>query len=456
MGESSPLSDIRLAAAGHSGAAARMTARARRLARGVLGRYFRCTEDLEDGVQDVVVRVMCHLHQLRASERFDSWVASIARRVALARQRDRRTLPLPLGLPEAERAGNPAPDCRPIAIALDLARERLSAPRRQLLDLRYRRDLSYAEIAERLGVTVPVVRRRLQGARDQLRKEVLRYMAGEHGEGIHLTHADLDCLYGAATLVDPECDTRMGALHVWEGLVMGGSTHRAAAGRLSSKEPLPTLILDPEPFLELRDHRDAREAVLGWTDEAAILALDDGTRLTARRLQREPLTEEAAQAVFGELPHSTNASYAEMLELAETIAGVPWHRDEQDAHAIALLAVLPGGGIALQAFGRGKVTYAMSGMLGSSDPGEPGLEMLLNRGYLRDCLLALPQGSERVRVDFGGAHTALRFVNPEFPDFSVAMMPIHRDTLTPEERQTWAELLTRQADTVSAGRASDA
>jgi len=210
------------------------------------------------------------------------------------------------------------------------------------------------------------------------------------------------------------------------------------------------LVLDPEPFLELRDHPQTREAVLGWTDDAATLALDDGTRLTAARLEREPLTERHRQAMLAELPCSTEASCAELLELAETIAGAPWRRSRYEEHALAMLAILPGGGLALQAFGMGMVSYVMSGMLGSSCPGQPGLRMLLNRAYLRDCVRALPQQSERVRIEFAGQHEQLRLVSPQHSDFAVVMMPIHRDTLTPAERRTWAELLTSQAEAVLA------
>ncbi len=441
------VADIRLAQAGDERAAARLAAHARRTARPVLQQHFRCTEDIEDCLQDVLLRVMRHLRQLREVERFESWVASIARRAAWARQRDNRTLPLPIGAVEP---ATPAPSSGPgrLATEVQAAQRRLSAARRQLLDLRYRDDLGYAEIAQRLGTTVPRVRRRLQGARNQLRREVLRHMATEQGEGVCLTREDLDRLYGAATLVDPEAEGSMGGLHISERTVMGGSTHRLAGGTLSCQAADAGLVLDAEPLLELRDHPDVREAALGWTEEAATLALDDGTRLVARRLERELLTERHRQGVFGELPRSVSVSHAELLELAETLAAVPWRRNEHDEHALAGLATLPGGGLSLQAFGMGVVSYMMSGMLGSSDPGEPVLQMLLNRRYVRDCVRALPRRCESVRVEFAGPHQQLRFVSPELPDFAVAMMPIHRDALTPDERRTWAELLSAQADAV--------
>ena len=442
------VADIRLALAGEERASSRLAAHARRVARPVLRQYFRCTEDIEDCLQDVVIRAVRHLAQLRDGERFESWIAVIARRVALARQRDYRTLPLPIGIVEPAPV-TPAPSTSPLAGDVRSALEALPPQRRRLLDLRYREGLGYAEIARELETTTPRVRRRLQGARDALRREALRHMSGFTGDGMHLTRQDLSFVYGAATLVDVDSAGLTRALHIAEGAVMGGSTHRVAVGTLSSVGPVP-LVLDPEPLMELGNHPDAREGVLGWTDDAATLALDDGTRLTAALMECEPATKGHWQAATVGLPHGTEAACREVRELVETIAVAPWRREAHDEHALALLVILRGGGLALQTFGRGNVSYAMSGMLGSSDPGGAGLQMLLNRGYLRDCLMALPLQWEGVRVEYAGPHDRLRFVNPAVPEFAVAMMPIHRDTLTPQERETWAELLSTQADAVRA------
>jgi DNA-directed RNA polymerase specialized sigma24 family protein len=77
-----------------------------------------------------------HLGQLREADRFESWVATIARRVALARQQDPRTLPLPIGLvdPTATRAGT---GTEPLAADVQAALPKLPRARRRLLDLRY-------------------------------------------------------------------------------------------------------------------------------------------------------------------------------------------------------------------------------------------------------------------------------------------------------------------------------
>jgi len=415
------------------------------VARRVLRRWFWCSEDVEDCAQDVVLRVLTHLGQLKEPARFEGWVATITRNAAFAFQRDSRTLPLPIG----ETDGGPRSAWRSQAGSLEVALERakagLSARRQRLLDMRYRDGLGYAEIADHLGTTVPIVRRRLQGARDQLRKEVLRFMASEEGHAVKLSREDLDCLYAAASLVVPEAEGSLGALHLAGRCVFGGTTHRAAVGTLSVAEELPALALDPDPLLRITDHTDVKTAFLGWDEEGVRLSLDDGTVLQADCLDKPPPNPKAWALPEWMLPHVVDASRAEMLELAEHIAGAGWgggHKAE--GSAVGCLTIVPGV-VAATVFRRAPVTFMLSGQLACVSETDGELVMVLNRAYLRDCLTALPRAAERVRLEFAGALQALRFSTPTCPGLVVVMMPIHPDHLSADERETWAEAVALQA-----------
>ncbi len=431
--------------AGDEQAVSELSRRTRDLARRILRRWFWCSEDIEDCAQDVVLQVLSHLRQLRDPARFDSWVAAIVRNAAFAFQRDSRTLPLPIG----ETDGGPQPAWRAqtgsLGVALEKARAGLSARRQRLLDMRYRDGLGYAEIANHLRTTVPIVRRRLQGARDQLRKEVLRFMASEEGDAVKISRQDLDCLYAAASLVVADAEGSLGALHLAGRCVFGGTTHRAAFGALSLSEELPPLALDPEPLLRITDHEDVKRSFLGWDEEGVRLSLDDGTVLQADCLDKTPPNPKACAIPDWPRQHVVDASRAEMLELAEHIAGAGWGGGEKaEGSAVGCLTVVPGV-VAASVFRRAPVTFMLSGQLACVSETDGELVMLLNRAYLRDCMAALPRAAERVRLEFGGALEALRFSTPTCPRLVVAMMPIHPDHLSAEEKETWAEAVALQA-----------
>ncbi len=443
-----PSADTRLierTLAGDGRAEGELSRWTRDLARRILRRRFWCSEDVEDCAQEVVLRVMSHLHQLRDPARLEAWVATIARNVAFAFQEDSRTLPLPVDETDAGLHPSLRAQAGSLGVALGKAKAGLSARRRRLLDLRYRDGLGYGEIADHLQTTVPIVRRRLQGARDQLRKEVLKHMASEEGDAVRLSRQDLDCLYAAASLVVPEAEGSLEALHLAGKRVFGGTTHRAAVATLSVAEELPALALDPGPFLRIPDHIDVKTAFLGWDGEGIRISLDDGTVLQADCLDRPELNPKAWAIPEWPLPQSVDASRAEMLELAEHIAGAGWGGGEKaEGSALGCLTIVPGV-VAATVFRRAPVTFMLSGQLGCVPETDGELVMILNRAYLRDCMAALPRAAERVRLEFGGALDALRFSTPACPGLAVVMMPIHPDHLTDDEKETWVECLALQA-----------
>ena len=414
---------IERALAGDQRALSELAGRARALARRVLARQLISSDDREDCAQEVALRVVARLGQLREPARFDGWVATIARHVAFAKQRDNATLPLPFGLTPLEPQADPV--CTSPETELDRARRRLGSARQDLLALRYRQGLSYAEIAQRLRTTVPIVRRRLQGARDQLRKEVMRVMASKDGKAVHLNRADLDCLRAAARLADPASEREFHAVHFGERRVFGGTTHRAALGTLSCRRKLPLMAVEAAPLAALTDHTEANAAALGWDDEEARLVLDDGAIIQAARVSTEPLDPGAWEIAAWPFPHQAEASRAELLELAELIAAAAWgwgRESDPNERAQAAFTVSPNL-ISAVVFRAENVSFMMSGSIGAMTEGGKAVQFFLNRAYLRACLAALPPTAERVRLEYGEPLQALRFSCPDQPQVVTVMMP---------------------------------
>ena len=142
-----------------------------------LGRYVRRLVDGEDAaadaLQDVWLRVLRAMPQLRDPRRLRAWLFGIARRAVLDRVRRRYAEPAPVALEDAEL---PAPEAdADLAEAIALMREelaRLPFAEREALVLFYLDELSLAQIAEVLAVPVGTVKSRLHRARGLLRRHV--------------------------------------------------------------------------------------------------------------------------------------------------------------------------------------------------------------------------------------------------------------------------------------------
>ena len=135
--------------------------------------------DIEDVVQNTVVRVVESLASLTDPHAFDGWVAAIARNEArmLARGEIRwRQLKLVLQVrdPESTRAKeNPDADQSPPRNSrVREAMARLSPNQRDLIHARYVRSESYREMGARLRLSTSAVKSRLHRARKRLKEEI--------------------------------------------------------------------------------------------------------------------------------------------------------------------------------------------------------------------------------------------------------------------------------------------
>lgn len=131
--------------------------------------------EAEDAVQETFVRMYTKLHTYQPERKLSSWVFSITSHYCIDRLRRRRGVALslddeplaatlPAHAPGPEELAQRAEACDEVQRLV----ERLAPAYRVPVILRYWHDLSYAEIADVMGLTVQAVKSRLHRARLQL------------------------------------------------------------------------------------------------------------------------------------------------------------------------------------------------------------------------------------------------------------------------------------------------
>jgi len=170
---------VRQIRAGETDAFAEFVRRTQRQGYRLARRLTRNHEDADDVLQDSYVKAFRALDRLDPGRPFAPWFFTIVARTALSLLRSGRvraaaSLDEPGGegiYPLAERLADPSADPGGAAdrrIDVERAYARLSEEHRAVLALRIDADLSYAAIAETLGVPVGTVMSRLARAREAL------------------------------------------------------------------------------------------------------------------------------------------------------------------------------------------------------------------------------------------------------------------------------------------------
>lgn len=131
--------------------------------------------DIDDGMQDVFVRMQRGLSALRSEERFTSWLFQIARSSVAEHARTRARHPLPAAPVAEERPAEPAEAddreaARMLASCVSVFVARLSSPYREAVTLVELEGLTAREAAEMVGVSVSGMKSRVQRGRAQLRR----------------------------------------------------------------------------------------------------------------------------------------------------------------------------------------------------------------------------------------------------------------------------------------------
>jgi RNA polymerase sigma-70 factor, ECF subfamily len=146
--------------------------------RGFIAKRVGNEAETDDILQEVFVRVYRHLDQLKEPERLISWVFQITRHVIVDYYRSPgRQRELPVGLADELEVEAPESTADTDSTAktelsgcLRPMIERLSEEYRQAISLVELEGLTNQQAAERLGLSVPGMKSRVQRGRKQLRK----------------------------------------------------------------------------------------------------------------------------------------------------------------------------------------------------------------------------------------------------------------------------------------------
>ncbi len=175
--------DIKQAAAGDTGAFEYLVLQYQPQVYRLAFRMTNHPEDAADLTQEVFLKAWNNLDKFEFKSAFSTWLYRLASNLCidfLRNNRRRQNLPLTFEDEEGEEQRievldpAPLPEERVIAAEgqarLSAAMEELEPEHRQILTLRVVNDLSYADIAEILGVKEGTVKSRLARAREKLRK----------------------------------------------------------------------------------------------------------------------------------------------------------------------------------------------------------------------------------------------------------------------------------------------
>lgn len=303
-----------------------------RLAKGVL----RDDEDAADVTQETFARFLRDLRDIRGASA-GPWLFRVARNLATDRLRARTLrgmLPLPSRAPDEEAPGTrgePADERADPAAAytraevereLAMALARLPTDYRVVLHLREAEDLSYREIAEVLGTSVPAVESLLFRSRRRLREEYESMMAtlvrGAHCRRVEpwlSMHLDRELDAARARQVEAHlvaCDTCQG-----RAATMRRARH---AHRALALAPIPSAIA-----------ADLDAKVAGWVATAAATgpaaAGAAGLGLGAASSGVSAVASGVAGVVAGSAPLAVKIIAALALGVGAAAATVPEIRD---------------------------------------------------------------------------------------------------------------------------------
>jgi RNA polymerase sigma factor (sigma-70 family) len=150
--------------------------------------------EAEDLTQSCFVQAFTRLGELRDGRRFASWLYAIAHNSCRDWLRKHSRRPVLLGDPSKLRRADPSesasnPESHALAVARDEPVRRavnsLPPDYREVVVLRYVCGLSYAEIAETMGVKLSAVKMRWHRARKMLQERLRSHLADEIEEACH-------------------------------------------------------------------------------------------------------------------------------------------------------------------------------------------------------------------------------------------------------------------------------
>ena len=134
-------------------------------------RRLHCRDEIDDFVQETLLRAFSKRCQLREPAKIDRWIAAIARNLAHEWNRKKRSEPTASQREAVDwRTPHDAVEEAETRKALRKAIGRLTAADREILRARYLEEASYAELQERYGLSYSAVGLRLHRAKKRLWK----------------------------------------------------------------------------------------------------------------------------------------------------------------------------------------------------------------------------------------------------------------------------------------------
>jgi RNA polymerase sigma-70 factor (ECF subfamily) len=187
-GDADDLRLMRLVGRGDTVAFEELVEKHQALVAGTIGRMLGSNSDVEDIAQQVFIRVWKSARRYVPRAKFTTWLLKITRNLVfneLRRTKRRAQVPLqPEAAPEetpVKDETNLAPDASLLEAELQRTIEeailQLPEAQRMALVLRRYEQLSYEQIAEVLGLSVPAVKSVLFRARSELRSRLSKYLS---------------------------------------------------------------------------------------------------------------------------------------------------------------------------------------------------------------------------------------------------------------------------------------
>ncbi len=240
-------------------------------------------------VQETFVLAFEKLSQLRDADRFEAWVGRIAdNQIRKWRRRQARQMELFSDNQDildtaSDLDDNPTP-IHPLTIKAQIraAVRALSEKHRKVIECHYFQRLSYKETADKLCIDFDLVRSRLQKARNQLRKVLVKMDENEIGqEIITLSGNDVEMLQRAQAFCsrDPERDKLHGVLLSPNGRLVATDGRRLLYRKSTRFEKLrEPIVLKSQATLRNSVPKPEGQLVLGLND-AVIRMRDRGDLL---------------------------------------------------------------------------------------------------------------------------------------------------------------------------------
>lgn len=178
--------DTRLAIRSQAGDAAAFEALVRRYQRvlfNVALRMLGNRDEAADATQETFLKAYAHLDGFDAERRFFSWIYQILSNTCLNVLRSRRAQPAPPVEDAVFETPLTALEAGERRAQVQAALMQLSVPQREAVVLRHFADLSYAQIASTLGISVVTVKSRLHEGRERLAQLLSNTKGYAHASG---------------------------------------------------------------------------------------------------------------------------------------------------------------------------------------------------------------------------------------------------------------------------------